>query len=160
MSPDLGGFLEVAVGVNLLSQWKAVFAFVANLYIGSVDPTDEAIPVLRRRDRWLRRIWIAARMIAVPCAASAYLALLCGVPPSWLPWFALAVGLPVPLVMLIVLPVVANAFGARAWYLSRRAARRAEETERLEREFQKRFQERLDEMVERGEIVITPPGSR
>ena len=156
MSPDIGAFLEVAVGINLLSQWKAVFDFVANLYFGTVDPADEVVPVLRNRDRWLRRIWIAARVIAVPCAASAYFALLYGLPSPWLPWFAFAVGLPVPFVMLILLPVVANAFGLRAWHLSRRAAERAADAERLEREFQERFQAKLDEMAKRGEIIIRP----
>ena len=104
MSPDLGAFLEVAVAVNLLSQWKAVFGFVAKLYLGATRPRDEVLPVLRKRDQWLRRIWITARTIAVPSAAAAYLALLFGVPAPWLPWFALAVGLPVPLIMLILLP--------------------------------------------------------
>ena len=154
MSPDLGAFLEVAVAVNLLSQWKAVFGFVAKLYLGATRPRDEVLPVLRKRDQWLRRIWIAARTIAVPSAAAAYLALLFGVPAPWLPWFALAVGLPVPLIMLILLPVVANAFGLRTWYLTRRAAKKAEAAASLEREFEERFQKKLEEMASRGEVVI------
>ena len=154
VSPDLGAFLEVAVGVNLLSQWKAVFDFVANLYLGKAEPRDEVLPVLRKRDQWLRRIWITARTIAVPCAAAAYLALLCGVPALWLPWFALAVGLPVPLIMLVLLPVVANAFGLRTWYMTRRVAKKAKEAASLERDFEKLFQRKIEEMASRGEIIV------
>lgn len=154
--PDIGAFLEVAVGVNVLSQWKAVFDFVAKLYWGSVDSADEVAPVLKMRDRWLRRLWITARIIAVPCAALAYLALLCGVPSLWLPWFALAVGLPVPVIMLVLLPVVANVFGLHARYVSWRAVKKAEEAERLKRDVRKIF----NEMVEHGDVVVKTPKPR
>lgn len=162
MLPDLGAFLEVAVGINVLSQWKAVYTVVAKLYGGTVPLTDEVALVLGKRERWLNRIWMLARVIALPSAALAYLGLLWGVPQGWAPWFAPAVGLPVPIIMLAVLPLVANAFGLRARYVSRRAARRAEQAERVEQEFQKRFQAKLEEMVEKGEISMksqVPPKS-
>ena len=154
MSPDVGAFLEVAVGVNLLAQWKAVFDFVAKVYLGKGDVHVDALPLLQKRDWALRWTWTVTRAIAVVSATAAYLALLCGIPPSWVPWFAPAVGLPVPIIMLVLLPLVANAFGLGAWQVSRRAHKREEEEAHKEEEFEKRFQQRFDELVSRGEIVV------
>lgn len=147
-----GSFLEAAIAINLLPQWKAVFDWVTKwrFSVPQDQPGDDAVVrIVRAGDKWQLRLWRLAKFAGVIMAIAAYLTLAfaSAIDPVL---FAL-IGFLTPTIMLVGLPALAHVFLVAAriqGVLQRIRKRKADRVEAM-------VQARIEAKIADGELQRT-----